>query len=161
MSIRKLLVCVVASVALLGIMPVPTAAAAGSGTFHCTGTFPVWPSTGAFTTCEGTARGVFQGGAEVVVCVPVCDYEMSMNYSATCVLNEPPFIASFVGDIEITGVGFLRANYAATMVGNQLFITTTSPDGAGHATMVIHPPLPTCGHAAPARFELAGWLAFN
>lgn len=162
MKIRKTSVVLLATASMLGTALAPPAAAVGGGTFRCRGNFPVWPTTsGSSTWCAGRAQGVFQGGTELVVCLPDCYFEMTMHYAATCIANEPPTVAVFAGDIEIWGTGVLRADYSATMTGGHVTITTSSPSGVGEAVLTMEPPFPTCANPGSPNFEMTGWLAFS
>lgn len=160
MTRRKLLIASLVTTLAMGVVGVPPAAAeAGGGTFECVAFFPFYPGDTGATNCTGTARGVFRDGTTTVVCVPFCTYTMTINYDTTCAGGG--VVGAFAGDITITNGGTFETPYTATMVFPEWAITTSSPVGAGDATLIPMPPIPTCAVPGSLNFELVGSLAFD
>ena len=156
---------VAASFACSVFVAAPAAAEASGGDFECTGTFPVWPSTGdnfSGVDCSGVARGVFREGSTVLVCAPYCDFSMRIDrYSTTCASLVPPLM-SLDGLIVIRNdSSSFDTPFQALTVGGDMTLTTSSPQGAGKAAFLPVPPIPTCQAPGELDFELNGSLVFD
>jgi hypothetical protein len=165
MVIRRAIVCVAGAGLILTGLTVAPAMAQG-GEFECTGTFPVWPTTGPNTsgaTCDGVARGVFGEGGTSVRCIPFCDFSMEIAvYQSTCVNPFPPLLQFLDGELTISGfTGTFDASFNGIVAGANVTFQTSSPGGAGHAVFVPAPPIPSCGASSHLSFEMTGALAFG
>jgi hypothetical protein len=161
MAFRRFLTLCVALTLSVGLAAPPAAAEASGGTFECTGTLLPWPGAGV-TTCTGTATGVYREGPTTVVCTPLCTFTMTMNYATICVAGEPPLVANFFGNIQITNGPLFATPYNAVFVAHDVAITTSSPVGAGDAALIPTAfPLPSCAAPWLLQFEMAGSLAFD
>lgn len=159
MRFRRLLITSLAMTLAMGVVAVrPAAAEVSGGTFQCNGVFWSWPGNDS-AQCAGTAQGVFREGPTTVVCAPFCAFNMTIAYSTSCFLNEPPLIGAFAGTITIGGA--FATPYSAVYASPEVAITTTSPIGAGEATLIPTLPLPTCSTPNQMGFQLAGSLAFD
>jgi hypothetical protein len=168
----KKLVGLVAVVAILGAMLLPTtqasAATAGAAVGACQITLQ-WPETGPSSDPEGCGAGLPGEGSAVgallpggPVCLPLCTFHASVPYYLEdCILTLPPLLGEAAGQLFLNGEPV--ADYTWQRVGLVAVITVDPTGegppvdhGAGVAAFVPEPPLGACNNPVQMKAHVAG-----